>query len=128
MNYYASWIDENLTMSIVIHGIPACDTMKKARRWLDEHEVEYTFHNYKKLGADASLLRSWCKKTDWQSLVNRRGTTWRKLPESDREELSEKTAIELMQANPSLIKRPVLVKENGDILIGFDEDQYSKLA
>jgi len=96
-------------MGIVIHGIPACDTMKKARRWLDEHDVEYTFHNYKKLGADASLLRSWCKKTGWEALVNRRGTTWRKLAESDRENLDEKAAIDLMQANPSLIKRPVLV-------------------
>lgn len=115
-------------MSVIIHGIPACDTMKKARRWLDDHDVEYTFHDYKKLGIDTASLQAWCNQIGWETLVNRRGTTWRKLPEADREGLDEKGAIALMQANTSLIKRPVLVQDDDKILVGFDEKSYSELS
>ena len=115
-------------MSVVIHGIPACDTMKKARRWLDDHGVAYTFHDYKKVGIDAETLQAWCDKVGWETLINRRGTTWRKLPEAEREGLDEKAAIALMQSNTSLIKRPVLVQDSGEILVGFDEKVYSTLT
>lgn len=115
-------------MSITIHGIPACDTMKKARRWLDDHGIAYTFHDYKKLGVDAGTLQAWCEQVGWETLLNRRGTTWRKLPEADREGLDEQVAIALMQANTSLIKRPVLVRGSGDILVGFDEKAYATLT
>ncbi len=109
-----------------IYGIKNCDTMKKACKWLDEHGVEYEFHDYKKAGLDQQQLKAWVKQIGWEPLVNRRGTTWRKLPESDREGIDEAKAINLMLANLSLIKRPVL--DTGKILhIGFKTDEYGKI-
>ncbi len=111
-------------MSITMYGIPNCDTVKKAKLWLAENEVEYAFHDYKKLGADKDTLKAWCKKVGWESLVNRRGTSWRKLSESERSDLTETRAIQLMIANPSLIKRPVITVDN-TVIVGFDQEAFA---
>jgi arsenate reductase len=109
-----------------LYGIKNCDTMKKARRWLDEHNVAYEFHDYKKEGIDEKTLTSWFKKLGWETLLNRRGTTWRKLPDKTRDSINEKSAIKLMLEQPSIIKRPVL-KHGSTYLVGFDELEYEKL-
>lgn len=108
---------------LTLYGIPNCDTMKKARQWLQEQQLDYQFHDYKKAGIDTATLQQWVEQLGWEVLVNRRGTTWRKLPESDREVINATSAIQLMQANPSLIKRPVL--DTGDqLLVGFDPVEW----
>ncbi len=110
---------------ITLYGIPNCDTMKKARKWLDEHGIEYHFHNYKKDGTPEKKLRQWVKQVGWETLLNRRGTTWRKLDESVKNSIDESSAVQIMLDNPSIIKRPVL--EKGDtLLVGFKEDEYSE--
>ena len=111
---------------ITLYGIPNCDTIKKARRWLENNGTEHHFHNYKKDGIDSSTLQFWCNKLGWETVLNRRGTTWRKLPEADRESITEATAIQLMQDNPSLIKRPILDK-NGHLSAGFSDASYTTL-
>ena len=109
-----------------LYGIRNCDTMKKAMKWLDEHGVAYHFHDFKKAGLDEQALKKWIAQVDWEILVNRRGTTWRKLPESVRNSIDETKAIELMLANPSLIKRPVL--DTGETLqVGFKAEDYAAL-
>jgi len=110
--------------SITIYGIKACDTMKKARAWLDEHGVEYVFHDYKSEGIDAAALARWSKAAGWETLLNKAGTTFRKLPDADKEGLNEKKALALMKAQPSLIKRPVL-DVGGDLLVGFKPERYA---
>lgn len=111
-------------MTTRMYGIPNCDTVKKTRRWLDNSGVEYEFHNYKKLGIEANTLKKWCKEHGHEALINKRGTTWRRLDESEKENLNQQKAIALMQSNTSLIKRPII--EYGDTrLIGFDEEQYT---
>ena len=113
-------------MTVVIHGIKACDTMKKAFTWLDAHAVAYTFHDYKKDGADRSDLERWCASLGWEKVLNRAGTTFRKLPEDARSDLDETKAIALMLAQPSMIKRPIL--EGPDILeAGFKPERYAAL-
>lgn len=110
-----------------IYGIKNCDTMKKARAWLDKKGVAYDFHDYKAAGIDRGRLEAWAKKVDWEVLLNRAGTTFRKLPDKDKEGLTEARAIALMIAQPSMIKRPVL--EAGDkLLVGFKPEQYETLA
>ena len=110
---------------ITLYGIPNCDTMKKARKWLDEHGIEYHFHNYKKDGVPEKKLRQWVKQLGWETLLNRRGTTWRKLDESVKNSIDKSSAVQIMLDNPSIIKRPVL--EKGDtLLVGFKEDEYSE--
>lgn len=111
---------------ITLYGIPNCDTMKKARTWLDKHGVDYRFHDYKKEGVPAKALQQWIKQAGIDVLVNRRGTTWRKLPDADKEGLNNKTAARLMQDNPSLIKRPVL-DIDGEITVGFSDGDYKAL-
>ena len=107
-----------------IYGIKACDTMKKARDWLDQKGRAYRFHDYKTQGVDQTTLEGWSNQVGWEKLLNRAGTTFRKLPETEREGLDEQKAIRLMLAQPSMIKRPVLV--DGDrILVGFKPDQYA---
>jgi len=113
-------------MKTRVYGIPNCDTIKKARRWLDDNSIEYEFHNYKKLGIEEAILKKWCKEHGHEALINKRGTTWRRLDEAQKENLNQKTAIALMQSNNSLIKRPV-VEHGAARLIGFDEAQYSEL-
>ena len=108
-----------------IYGIKNCDTMKKAFAWLDRHQVAYEFHDYKKAGVSAELLESWSKTSGWETLLNTRGTTWRKLSDVDRGNMSERKALTLMQQQPSLIKRPVLAHA-GDLLVGFDPDEYER--
>ncbi len=113
-------------MPITIYGIKNCDTMKKARAWLDKHGVEYSFHDYKTAGIDKERLARWSKAVGWETLLNRAGTTFRKLPDTDKTNLTEKKAMALMLAQPSMIKRPVL--ENGSkLLVGFKPESYEAL-
>lgn len=111
--------------SVTIYGIKNCDTMKKARVWLDKHGVAYDFHDYKSAGIERARLEAWAGKMGWEALLNRAGTTFRKLPESDKQALTEKKAIALMMAQPSMIKRPVL-DIGGKLLVGFKPEQYEK--
>jgi len=108
-----------------IYGIKNCDTMKKARAWLDARKVAYAFHDYKASGIDKATLESWARKVGWETLLNRSGTTFRKLPDSDKERLTEKKAIALMVEQPSMIKRPVLELGGGKLLVGFKPAEYS---
>ena len=111
---------------IKLYGIANCDTMKKARAWLDGHGVSYAFHDYKKAGIDETLVRSWVAELGWEALVNRRGTTWRRLTESEREGIDAESAVRLLVENPSLIRRPVL--DSGVARhVGFSEDLYQGL-
>ena len=110
-------------MTITIYGIKACDTMKKARTWLDEHGVAYDFHDYKALGIDRARLERWVGEVGWETVLNRSGTTFRKLPDADKNGLDAEKALGLMIAQPSMIKRPVL--DLGDrLLVGFKPDLY----
>jgi len=108
---------------VTIYGIKNCDTMKKARTWLDTHDVAYSFHDYKAEGIDKASLERWAKVVGWEVLLNRAGTTFRALPDGDKASLSEKKAIALMLAQPSMIKRPVL-DVGGKLVVGFKPDAY----
>ncbi|MBN8972547.1 MAG: ArsC family reductase [Rhizobiales bacterium] len=112
-------------MSVTIYGIKNCDTMKKARAWLDAHGVTYHFHDYKQDGIDKARLAGWVGKVGWETLLNRAGTTFRKLSEADKADLDERRAVALMLAQPSLIKPPVLDKA-GKLPLGFKPDVYLK--
>jgi arsenate reductase len=105
-------------MSITLYGIPNCDTVKKARTWLDTRGIAFTFHDYRKAGADADRLAAWCAAKGWETILNRAGTTFKKLPEADSTGLDQAKAIALMLAQPSMIKRPV-VEHQGGLLVGF---------
>jgi arsenate reductase (glutaredoxin) len=111
-------------MATIVYGIPNCDTVKKARVWLDTHGIQYTFHDYKKAGADAGKLAIWCDAAGWETVLNRAGTTYRKLPDTDKSDLSQAKAITLMVTQPSMIKRPV-VEYSGGLLIGFKPDMWT---
>ena len=104
---------------IHLYGIPNCDTVRKARTWLDARGIGYTFHDYKKEGADPAKLAAWSDAVGWETLLNRRGTTFRGLSEADKADIDRAKALRLMAANPSLIKRPV-VEHPGGVLVGFD--------
>jgi arsenate reductase len=112
-------------MTITIYGIRNCDTMKKARKWLDEHDLEYEFHDYKAAGIERARLERWSREVGWEKLLNRAGTTFRKLPQDDRQHLDERRAIALLHTHPSMIKRPVLEYEGG-LLVGFKPDAYEQ--
>jgi len=114
-----------MAKAVTIYGIKNCDTMKKARAWLDQRGVAYRFHDYKSAGIDRGMLERWARATGWETLLNRAGTTFRKLPDKDKEGLTEKKAIALMLAQPSMIKRPVL-DIGGKLLVGFQPEQYGK--
>ena len=114
-------------MTITIYGIKNCDTMKKARAWLDGHGVKYDFHDYKSEGISREKLKAWSDELGWDTLLNRAGTTFRKLPDKDREGLTEKKAIALMLAQPSMIKRPVLELARGKLLVGFKPEEYERV-
>ena len=114
-------------MTITIYGIKNCDTMKKARSWLDSHGVAYDFHDYKKVGVDRATLEGWAKQVGWEVLLNRAGTTFKKLPDADKHGIDEAKAIALMLAQPSMIKRPVL-DIGGKLLVGFKPEAYEKIA
>jgi arsenate reductase (glutaredoxin) len=108
-----------------LYGIKNCDTMKRARVWLDAHKVAYVFHDYKASGIDKATLESWARKVGWEALLNRAGTTFRKLPDADKDGLTEKKAVALMVAQPSMIKRPVLDK-GGELMVGFKPEAYER--
>ena len=110
-------------MAVTIYGIKNCDTMKKARAWLDGHGVAYAFHDYKTAGIDRGRLDAWAGELGWESLINRAGTTFRKLADADKDGLSAEKALSLMLAQPSLIKRPVL-DADGRLLVGFKPEAY----
>jgi arsenate reductase len=112
-------------LPVTIYGIKNCDTMKKARAWLDSHGVTYGFHDYKSEGIAKDKLRHWCDELGWETLLNRAGTTFRKLSDDDKQDLNERNALALMLAQPSMIKRPVL-DLGGKLLVGFKPEIYAK--
>lgn len=114
----------SLKLVITLYGIRNCDTVKKARAWLDNREIAYVFHDYKTAGIDAERLQRWCKEQGWETLLNRSGSTFRKLPEADKRGLDERKAIALMLAQPSMIKRPVL-DLGKQLLVGFKPELYA---
>lgn len=111
-------------MTVTLYGIPNCDTVKKARTWLDAQGIGYVFHDYKKAGADAARIAGWCDVAGWDKVLNRAGTTFRKLPDSDKADLDQAKATELMAANPSCIKRPI-AEHPGGLLVGFKEAEWA---
>jgi len=114
-----------MAKAITIYGIKNCDTMKKARAWLENHGIDYAFHDYKATGIDRGRLEGWAKSVGWETLLNRAGMTFRKLPDKDKDAISEKKAIALMLDQPSMIKRPVL-DVGGKLIVGFSPQTYEK--
>jgi arsenate reductase (glutaredoxin) len=119
-------IETDQVMPITIYGIKNCDTMKKARAWLDKHGVAYDFHDYKSSGIERERLERWEKKVGWEKLLNRSGMTFRNLPDKDKVGLDARKAMALMLAKPSMIKRPVLDLGGGKLLVGFTPDLYAE--
>ena len=113
-----------MSTHVTIHGIKACDTMKKARDWLEAHGVAYDFHDYKAQGVERATLEKWVAQVGWETLLNRAGTTFRKLPDADKSGLTQARAIALMMAQPSMIKRPVL-DVGGKLIVGFRPEIYA---
>lgn len=111
---------------VTMYGIKNCDTIKKARAWLENAGVDYQFHDYKKDGLTAELLNRWISELGWEALLNKRGTTWRKVDESIRDSIDESSARQLMLENPSIIKRPLLDTGSRKVL-GFSADEYATL-
>lgn len=107
-----------------LYGIPNCDTIKKARAWLTEHHVAYGFHDYKKASLEGTRLRAWVDRLGWEVLLNRAGTTFRALPDADKQGLDAEKAMALMLAQPSMIKRPVLETDDGRLMVGFKPADY----
>ena len=112
-----------MALTITLYGIKNCDTIKKARAWLDAQGIEYRFHDYKAEGIDRARLEKWCRELGWEKLLNRSGTTFRKLSDADKNNVDERRAIALMLAQPSMIRRPVL-DAGGSLLAGFDAASY----
>ena len=113
-------------MSITIYGIKNCDTMKKARSWLEKHGIDYAFHDYRTAGIDRARLERWTRKVGWETLLNRAGTTFRKLPDKDKQSLDAEKAIVLMLEQPAMIKRPVLDLGGDRLLVGFKPETYAQ--
>jgi arsenate reductase len=112
--------------TITVFGIPNCDTVKKSRTWLTEHGVDYSFHDFKKQGVPTEQLPGWIAATGWEKLVNRKGTTWRKLDAATQAAVVDAaSASALMQAQPSVVKRPVVVWADGGVTVGFDSDSFA---
>ena len=111
---------------VTLYGIPNCDTIRKARAWLADHDIDYAFHDYRKQGAERELLQWMAGELGWESMLNRRGTTWRKLPEARRAELDEDAALQLMQDSPAIIKRPILATRER-LHVGFSPQQYREI-
>jgi arsenate reductase len=114
-----------MTKPVSVYGIKACDTMKKARTWLETHGVAYDFHDYKTEGASRDLLENWTRAVGWEVLLNRAGTTFRKLPDADKTGIDAAKAIAIMLAQPSMIKRPVL-DQGGKLIVGFKPEVYAQ--
>ena len=115
-----------MTKTATIYGIKNCETMNKARAWLDKHGVDYAFHDYKTAGIYRERLEKWSKKVGWETLLNRAGMTFRKLPDKDKAGINETKAIALMLKQPSMIKRPVLDLGGGKLLVGFAPELYAE--
>jgi arsenate reductase len=115
-----------MTKSATIYGIKNCETMNKARAWLDKHGVAYAFHDYKVAGIERELLEKWSKNVGWETLLNRAGMTFRKLPDKDKKVADARKAIALMLAQPSMIKRPVLDLGGSKLVVGFKPEIYEK--
>lgn len=113
-------------MTIHLYGIPNCDTVKKARRWFEERKISYVFHDFKKEGVGADKLAQWADQVGWETLLNRKGTTWRQLPEADKQDVDQAKALALMQQHTSVIKRPV-VESKGGVTAGFDESRFEQI-
>jgi arsenate reductase len=113
-------------MTITLYGIPNCDTMKKARKWLTDKGIDYSFHDFKKAGLDAQLLDSWLESVDWEILLNRRGMMWRKVNQEVKDNIDRDSARQLMLETPTIIKRPVLDLD-GTIHVGFNAAKYEEL-
>ena len=111
---------------MTLYGIPQCDTVKKARVWLTDHGVDYQFHDYKKAGVPEDLLDRWLGEFGWETVINRRGTSWRRLPEAERNAMTTATARAAALSNPSLIKRPILALDDAT-LVGFDPEQWQEV-
>jgi len=111
---------------ITVYGISNCDSVKKARKWLDQHALQYQFHDFKKSGLERPMLLGWIDKVGWETLLNRRGMMWRKLPQEARDNIDPDSAVAIMLDTPSIIKRPVL-EVDGAIYVGFSEQRYSTL-
>ena len=115
-------------MTLTVYGIANCSTVKKALLWLDEHGVDYQFHDYKKLGVDAATVQSWCQQQPWDKLVNRAGMTWRNLTDTEKNAVTDAaTAQALMVQKTSVIKRPLLVQNHSIVALGFDAEHYQQL-
>lgn len=112
--------------SVKMYGIKSCQTMKKAMTWLESHKIDFEFHDYKKLGIDETTLKQWLEQKNWDEVINKRGTTWRKLSDEDKSDIDPAKAIQLMIANSSLIKRPALMVD-GKLHLGFDETTYQTI-
>ncbi len=111
---------------LTLYGIKNCDTVKKARRWLEDHGIEYQYHDFRQDGLDKKQLSGWVEQLGWEAILNKRSTTWRNLPDKDKEITTNTRAVKLLLANPTLIKRPVTVK-NKTLLTGFKEIEFKKL-
>jgi len=109
-----------------IYGIKNCDTMKKAFHWLDENNIEYTFHDYKKEGVDETQAKQWLEQLGWESIINKRGTTWRKLDDETKHAMNNELALSTILEQPSIIKRPLLIKNN-EIILGFKPSDYQAI-
>lgn len=114
-------------MTITLYGIPNCDTVKKARVWLTGRGVEFAFHDYKRAGADAAQIARWVETAGWDKVLNRAGTTFKKLPEGDKTDLDAAKAVAIMAANPSAIKRPIVEQDGVLIAVGFKEAEWAGL-
>ena len=112
--------------SVTVYGIANCDTIKKAKSWLDKKGIKYAFHDYRKQGLEADQLNSWVDALGWEPLLNKRGTTWRKLPDEVKDNVDRTSAIEIMLENPAIIKRPLLIKGD-EMMLGFSDSQYQEL-
>ena len=111
-------------MSVTLYGIPNCDTVKKARVWLDAQGIDYTFHDYKKAGADEGKLNAWIAEKGWETILNRAGTTFKKLPDADKAGIDDAKAVALMREQPSMIKRPVVEGAKSGLLVGFKQAEW----
>ena len=112
--------------SVTIYGISNCDTIKKAKKWLTDHDLEFQFHDYRKHGLDPVLLQSWVEELGWEILINKRGTTWRQLPDDIKDTIDSESAMTIMLDNPAIIKRPMLIKGE-ERHVGFSDASYSNL-
>ncbi len=112
---------------LTLYGIPNCDTVKKARTWLEENQIDYQFHDFRKDGISAELVKAWFDAHSWDKIINKRSTTWRNIPDDSKETMDESSALTHILQEPTLIKRPVLVKDE-TILVGFKESDYQELA